>query len=205
MGRKSSLTPDQWIQIERRIVLDGESVNALAKEFSINESCIRRKIKPNKAEKAERAIKLDPSLPEIAAEKIAADSALARINHRIAELPYAKQQIVSDLTSRLTNISGHLCSAAEYGAATAHRLSGIANGKAAEIDDAAPIDEESLVALKGIAALTRMANESANIGLNLLSANKDRIKEMDNAGNEPPNPSTEVTFRIVRPDANPVN
>lgn len=90
-------------------------------------------------------------------------------------LPVAQQIATINLADQLRSISGHLAGAANYGAATAHRLSGIANGKASEIDDAAPMDEESLMTLKGIAALTRMANDSATIGLNLLNANKDRV------------------------------
>lgn len=94
-------------------------------------------------------------------------------------MPMARQQTFNDLTAKLSNISGHLASAAEYGAATAHRLSGIAHAKVAEIDDATPLDDKSLTALKGIAVLTRMANESSEIGLNLLRANKEALKAED--------------------------
>jgi hypothetical protein len=76
-------------------------------------------------------------------------------------------------------ISGHLASAAEYGAATAHRLSGIAHNKVNEIDDAAPLNEKSLESLKGIAVLTKMANEASTIAVNLLAANKDTIKKIN--------------------------
>jgi len=32
MGRKSALTPEQWLEIERRHVLDSEFINSLAAE-----------------------------------------------------------------------------------------------------------------------------------------------------------------------------
>lgn len=192
MGRKSSLTPEQWASIERRHLIDGESINALAAEFGVNESSIRRKIKPNKAELPNGA----KPLQALAQEKVAADRQVRRIAEQIAELPMSRQQIVSDLAQKLMNISGHLASAAEYGAATAHRLAGIAHNKAAEIDDAKPLDDESLAALKGIAVLTRMANESSEIGLNLLRANKEAVDGI----NRPAVEHGETTNYIVAPD-----
>lgn len=175
MGRKSSLTPEQWAEVERRHLVDGESINSLAEEFGINESSIRRKIKPNKAEQPKTA----KPLRVLAQEKVDADKAVRRIAEQISELPIARQQIVSDLARKLSNISEHLASAAEFGAATAHRLSGIAHAKVSEIDDATPLDPQGIETLKGIAVLTRMANESSEIGLNLLRANKD-VEASDN-------------------------
>lgn len=179
MGRKSALTPDQWVEIERRILLDGESVYSLAIEYGVNESSIRRKVKPNKADKAEFGEKTAPELRNMAVRKIAADAESRDVAQAIATLPYAKQQIVMTLAQRLTNISEHLGGAAEYGAATAHRLAGIANGRVAQIDDAKPLDEQGMVELKGIAVLTRMANEASEIGVNLLRANKDTVTELN--------------------------
>lgn len=169
MGRKSALTPEQWAEVERRHLIDGESVNSLAKEFGVNEGTIRKKINPNKSEPG----KSGKPLRELALEKVAADRRAKDISDQIAALPIVRQQIVNDLAQRLSNISGHLASAAEYGAATAHRLAGIAHSKVSEIDDAKPLDENSLTTLKGIAVLTRMANDASEIGLNLLRANKD--------------------------------
>lgn len=177
MGRKSALSPDQWIEIERRTVVEGESVYALAKEFGVNESTVRRKIKPNFADKAEVAQKHHADLRAIAIEKARIDKESRTISDKIAELPYAKQVIVHDLSRRLVNISNSLASAAELGAATAHRLSALANSEVAKVDDAEPL--ASVENLKGVAALTKLANESATIALNLLSANKDRIKEVE--------------------------
>ena len=87
------------------------------------------------------------------------------------------------LAEKLQNISQSLASAAEHGAATAHRLAALANSEVAKIDDAAVLAPESLEAMKGVAALTKLSNEAAATGLNLLAANKKRGDE------EPPDPA----------------
>lgn len=167
MGRKSSLTPEQWVEIEHRHILGGETINALATEFGINESSVRRKIKPNKAELPNKA----KPLRVLALEKIEADKAVQRIAEQIAELPIARQQIVSDLARKLTNISGHIASAAEHSAASAHRLSILANQQLQRVDEVNPMGSEN--ELRAVASLQKMANLSSEIGLNLLRANKD--------------------------------
>lgn len=198
MGRKSSLTPEQWVEIERRHLVDGESVRSLAKEYSVDEAAIRRKINPQKSADEKSA----KSLRELADAKLNADKAVREISAEISALPISRQQIVSDLAQKLMNISGHLASAAEYGAATAHRLSGIAHMKIAEIDDAKPLDQQSIETLKGIAVLTKMANESSEIAVNLLTANKETVKEL----NKPRDPSTDVRrVELVPMDDNGAN
>ena len=42
MGRKSKLTPEQWAEIERRLVA-GERPSHLAKEFGVNPSQVTRR------------------------------------------------------------------------------------------------------------------------------------------------------------------
>jgi predicted DNA-binding protein YlxM (UPF0122 family) len=175
MGRKSSLTADQWVEIERRHVVGGESMRTLAEEFGINESSLRRKIKPQNAAVKSR----ENPLIVIAKEKVRIDSESRHIAAQIAELPYAKQSIVSDLARKLTNTSEHLGSAAELGAASSHRLLFLANQQLDKLDDVDPTGPESMEFLKGIAALTRTANESSTISLNLLAANKDVIKKIN--------------------------
>lgn len=95
----------------------------------------------------------------------------------------------------------HLAGAARYGAAAAHRMSGIAHAKVAEIDDAAPMDDKSRLALGDIAVLTKMANGAAEIDMELLKASKDRKLEDD-----APTPVA-ITFGMKdakRYDENPV-
>ena len=70
MGRKSSLTADQWLDVERRHLVDGESINALAAAFGVDESSIRRRIKPSKA----ASPGLKHPLDALAVEKVRVDA-----------------------------------------------------------------------------------------------------------------------------------
>ncbi len=187
MGRKSSLTAEQWIEVERRHLVDGDSINALAVEFGINESSIRRRIKPSKAAAPGRK---NP-LHALAEEKVRVDAQSKRIAAQIAELPYANQQIVSDLARKLTTISDHIGSAAEYSAASAHRLSLMANQQLDKVDDVDPL--KSVNVLQAVALLQKMANSSSEIGLNLLRANKEAI-ESANKGDAPEDMNWQITL-----------
>lgn len=158
MGRKSKLTDDQWEAIKRRL-LEGEPRRAIAKEFGISESSIREKVSAQVSE-----------IKEVANQIVKTERALAA-------LPISAQITAQNLASRLRSISNHLASAADYGAATAHRLSALAHNEVAKIDDAEPL--KSSENLRGIAALTQLANESGKIALNLLAANKDKPFEAD--------------------------
>lgn len=156
MGRKSKLTPEQWAQIERRL-LEGESRTSLGREFGLSEASIRGKFGGKVEEVKEVAQK-------IVAAKKALDS-----------LPPLAQISANSLAQKLIEVSNSLASAAQHGAATAHRLSALANSEVAKIDDAQPLG--SIESLKGVALLTRLANDSASISLNLMAANKDRINK----------------------------
>lgn len=191
MGRKSALTPEQWAEIDRRILLGGESVNKLAAEFGVNESSIRRKVKPNKAEKAEQA-KSHPELRALAERKVAADSEVQKVAEQIAQLPIATQRVVVDLADDLRAISSHMAGTARYSAATAHRLAGIAHAKVQEIADADPLnDDDSMAALKGVAVLTKMSNEASVVPLGLIAASKDTMARLNER--EPEKPAIDVT------------
>jgi hypothetical protein len=163
MGRKSALSERQWEEIEKRL-LAGESASSLAREFGVGKSTI-----------SERSAK------RVARVKAAA-SLMVQAETTFAALDISEKISARSLADELKEISAHLASAARFGSATAHRLSGIAHAKVQEIDDAKPLDAESMETLKGIAVLTRMANDASTIGVNLLSANKDQVKLV----NEPP-------------------
>lgn len=162
MGRKSKLTEKQWEQIGQRL-LAGEKPAELAKEYGIDRAGIHRRYSAQIA-----------TVKTVANQIVAADVALK-------SLPIAQQIQAVTLADDLRAISTHLAGAAKYGAATAHRLSGIANAKVQEIDDAAPLSPESIEALKGVSALTRLANDASNIGVNLLAANKETVKRINEA------------------------
>lgn len=153
MARPSKLTEKQWTEIERRH-LAGESMRSLAAEFRISEAAIRKRVSARTNE-----------IKDVAAQLVEAEQ-------RFMALPVSSQISARTLADELKAISGNLASAASYGAMTAHKLAKVAHIQAAKIseherDEVRPDD------LKGIAALTNLANQASNIGLGLMVANKD--------------------------------
>ena len=153
MARQSKLTPEQWREVEGRY-LSGEGASPLARAFGIDEAMIRRKF-----------VRQSP-IVRIAAEK------LAEGQKAVAELPSALQPVAIDLAAKLRNISGSLASAAELGAATAHRLHKLAHAEVCRAD--ANNLPAALEGLKTVGILSKIANESSHIALNLLAANKSQ-------------------------------
>lgn len=172
MGRKSALTPEQWAIVEHRHIVNGESLNALAKEFGVNESSIRRKIGAKVIEKGQHE-----DLRDLAAKKVKAEKAIKEVTTAIQALPVARQMIVSDLARKLSAISTHVASSAEYMAATSHRLAAISNGLMDKVDDAEPM--KSVEILKQASSLIHLANDAAHIPLNLLKANQSTLDAMN--------------------------
>lgn len=157
MGRPPALTADQQDEVRRRLA-SGAGVRALAREFGVGDATIRR-------------LSAHSAQIQKVAEKLAdAHSALAL-------LPGPHQHVAVSLADKLRNISASLACAAEHGAATAHRLNALANSEVSKVDDAAPM--ESLENLRNVGVLTKLANDSASIALNLLSANKERMAKDD--------------------------
>lgn len=165
MARPSKLTNKQWADIRRRL-LAGEKAANLAREFGVSRASISTKV-----------TKRLETVKTVANQIVAAD-------HALRSLPVTEQLETLTLADDLRAISMHLAGAGKFGAATAHRLSGIAHAKVAEIDDAEPLSAESMESLKGIAALTKVANESSIIPMGLLNANKDFIRSLNDGGNQ---------------------
>lgn len=187
MARPSKLTDAQWEKIGKRL-LAGESASALAREFGISKAAVSAKF-------SERVRNVKDAANQI----VAAESALSKLN-------VSEQLAARSLADDLKAISQHLAGAARHGAATAHRLSGIANAKASEVDDASPLNDESRKALSDISALTKMANDASEIGMNLLKANKDTIDELNKQqvdAQSPVNPSRGTVFKIIRSESMP--
>lgn len=174
MGRKSKLSDRQWENIGKRL-LAGEKASALAREYKVSPTSISEKF----SERTKR-VKATASLV-IETEQI------------LKALPISEQIAVNSLADELRAISMHLAGAGKYGAATAHRLSGLAHSEVQKIDDAEPL--HSIEALKGVSALTRLANDSAEIGLGLLKANKEAIDTL-NREDDKPEPK-QIVFQIV--------
>lgn len=160
MGRKSKLTDAQWQDIGARL-LKGEKGRVLAREFGVSEAAIRARFSARNEE-----------IKTVANQIVATEAALKA-------LPISAQIAAHNLAGDLIAMSTHLAGAGKYGAATAHRLNGIAHAKAQEIDDAAPLDDQSRAALRDVAVLTEMANKSSFIAVNLLAANKDTVKKLN--------------------------
>jgi len=158
MARPSKLSPQQWDEVKRRHAA-GEGVRSLAREFGVDESTVRAKVSPQ-----------TPQVRAVAHQ-------LAQAQTALAALPVAQQYTAVSLAEKFRNISGSLAGAAELGAATAHRLHALANSEVAKVDDAEPM--ASLESLRNVGVLTKLANDSSHIALNLLAANKERIKMAD--------------------------
>jgi hypothetical protein len=183
-GPKSKLTDDQWIEIERLHFVEGQSVNSLAKKYGVSEKLIRVRIKKNdpncpNSPKSKNRVKPGESIEDIAKKKLEADRLQREVSDKIAALPYAKQETVAAIVKKLSNVSDHLVSGAEYGAANFHRLSAIAHEQLQKVDDANPLDHDSVMALQTVAALMKTANLSAETALNLLRANKDTVTQIN--------------------------
>lgn len=158
MGRKSKLTDAQWTEIERRVV-EGESKRALAEKFGVTEAAVRQRIGSH------------------AKEIKALAEQIVNTEQRLSALPIASQITTQNLAAKLRAISDNIASAAHYGAMTAHRLAGMAHAETKKVNEANL--PESVEALKSVAVLTGMANEASKIPLNLLAANKEAAKELE--------------------------
>jgi hypothetical protein len=148
MARPSKLTPDQWREIERRHA-GGEGVSVLAKAFNISPASV-----------SVRVSKVSETIRNAAFK-------LADAQTTLAALPVAQQYTAISLAEKMRSISNSLASAAELGAKTAHRLHALANAEVNKVDDAAPLD--NVEALKGVSALTRLANDSSALALGMMT------------------------------------
>ncbi len=167
MGRPSKLTAAQWAEIERRFAA-GEMARPLGREFGVSEAAIRQRFG------AQKSVSAQASQVRNVAEKLAAAEVA------LQALPETQRPVARDLADKLRSISTSLACAADLGAKTAHRLQALANSEVGKVDDAQPL--QSMEALKGVAALTKLANDSASIALNLLAANKDTVKRLNDEG-----------------------
>lgn len=172
MSRPSKLTPAQWEEVGRRL-MEGEGARALGREFGISEAAIRKKFGANHSVSAQSA------QVRTVAQKLADAQTALEI------LPPAQRVVAIDLAEKLRSISSSLASAAELGAKTAHRLQALANSQVAKVDDADPM--KSIAELRDVGVLTKLANESSSIALNLLAANKPAVERLNQP--EPPRPS----------------
>lgn len=158
MGRPSKLTDAQWERIGKRI-LAGESAASLAREFGISKASISKRVS-----------KRVESVKDVANQIVATEAAMGLLN-------VSEQMAARSLADELKAISGHLASAARYGATTSHRLAGLASSRLEDIPDG-PLSDDSRKIVTEVVALTRASNESSEIGVNLLRANKEAVERL---------------------------
>ena len=166
MPRASKLTEAQWASLEKRL-LAGETASALGREFGISEGGIRKRL---------GSVRADSTKVRETAQK------LAEAHKSLESLTPAHRPVAIDLADKLRSISSSYASAAELGARTAHRLHALANAEVNKVDDADPLSEESLSAMKGVSLLTKLGNDALVPASNLLAANKERMLPSAPAG-----------------------
>ena len=162
MGRKSVLTDEQWEAIRQRL-LKGETSRSIAEDFPISAGAIRQRFGKI------AGIATQSDQVQETARKLA-DAQLA-----LQALPPVNRPAALDLAASLQEISAALARTAAYTTKTSLRAAALANSEMAKVDDADPMSEKSLNALKGVSALPNLSNEASSIGLNLLNANRDRM------------------------------
>ena len=160
MGRKSKLSVAQWAEIGRRL-MDGESQRSLAAQFGISGTALRLHL---------AALEKTPTVQKVANMLVETEAALK-------SLPISAQITAHSLAAKLRSISDSLASAADLGAKTAHRLNALANSEVGKIDDAKPM--ASIENLRNVGVLTKLANDSASIGVSLLAANRETIQRLN--------------------------
>lgn len=181
MGRKSKLSPDQWGELEKAL-LEGESVRAQARKFGISEASIRERM---------RNVAKTPGVKEVASLLVEASSARSVAERALSELPVSAQISAQNLAARLISIGHNLAAAADDGSAIARRLAAIAKTEVQKVDDVDPLS--TFGHLKSVSTLMNLAKEAAHIPLNLLAANKDRMKSLEEAPSDAPKPVAGLT------------
>lgn len=154
MAYPPKITPAQWDDIERRASA-GESTASLAREYGVSESALRKRgISSQRCGKVREV-----------AQRLAAAHA------EVATLPPRAQHLAVSLAEELRAISSNLAQAARYGSATAQRLAQAAHD---QVEHAEVLDEGTL---RSVAMVTRTANEAGQLGVQLLKANEDTMRE----------------------------
>lgn len=160
MGRKSKLSPAQWDEVAKRLAA-GEGKAELAKEYGVHVSQIARNVS-----------QITQAVQNVAQQIVDTEQA-------IKALPINQQILAFDHAAKLKSMLENVSAGAALGAATFHRLTSIANGQAAMVDDASP--ETSVQQLQMVAALTDTANKALAPALGLINAHKDVVAKLHEA------------------------
>lgn len=178
--KASKLTPDEWFTIQQRVIA-GDAVAAIAGDYNISREAIY-----------DRCITGRQNQRRNDQTRLLA-SQIAKTETNFAALPLTEQVMVRTLADHLKNISNHLAGAATFGARNAHKLSSMAADCIDRLDSR---DDPVLNAALMTNAMhaTAGANEASKIGLNLLAANKDYLKENPDAN------VIDMTPHLIRDD-----
>ena len=142
--------------------MTGETLRAIAKSFDITEGAIRAKFGGS----ITQFLSQSTQIREVAQQ-------VAQVQDVVDQLSPFQRDVVFDLAASLRNVSRSLTKAAELGADTSMRLQEMASTQIRKVNQDDPT--QSIEELKSVGIMTRLANDSASIALNLLAANKDRM------------------------------
>lgn len=160
MGRKSKLTPEQWADVDRRL-LDGEAARAIARDLGVSEPIIRAR-KKTRVEK----------IKDAANQVVAADRA-------VKELDLPAQRMALSFAQTLQVMSGSVAEAGMIGAlnsADLKRMSRAELQKAIDALAAGKVDDAAK-ALAKMKELGGIANDEAEIAVRLITAQKEAVRE----------------------------
>lgn len=180
MSRYARLTPKQWEEAAK-LLADRVSYRAIAAKFGCSESTIRKGL---------------DKLLDLANKKVQSDIESRAVSNTISALSEPHQRVVNVMAERLTKISEHMASAAQWAAMSADHCAELANMNVKNILKNPLGSAESIEALRSFKVMTEMANLSAEIPIGLLRANKDAIDDLNKAGQQPPEPK-QIVFTVV--------
>ena len=152
--------------------MKGESAADLAKEFKVGRTTIIGRFNDKNAR-----------IKDVANQVLAAEKA-------VQALPVSDQVHVFSLADELRAISTNLAGAAKHGSITSFRMAAIARKQSEKVNTSDPMETQE--ALQAISALTKISNEAASLGMNLINANKETMA----ASNVPL--ARNKTYRIIK-------
>jgi len=171
MGRKSSLTPEQWQEVIRRHLVGGESIRSLAREYGIAESSMREYIRAHK-QKIENA-----------------SNQIINATRAINALPISSQITAHSLAQKKMLLQDGAADVAIDMQAVASRIGKAARSKVNSITDDELLDGEMM---KGIMATAIVVNNAMRPTSEFLT-----IQAKEKEDSPPPDPdNSPVKFYI---------
>lgn len=157
MGRKSALTPEQWQELIRRHMINGESIRSLAKEFGIAESSVREYIRAHKQK------------IEIASNQI------VNATRALNSLPINAQITAHSLAQKKMMLQDGAADVAIDMMFVAKRLGSAAKNKVNSVTDDELLDSETM---KGIMATSLVVNQALRPAADYLAFSvKEKIED----------------------------